>query len=351
MQALLASIATATSSPDARRLFHGRGGRFAGEEAWTLDILPPVALLTSFRPASDDELARVGAALAARWPLLMPGAPLCWVHQWRHEGRAETRTMAGSVPDPHVVSEAGARYRLHLLRGQNHGLFLDMAEGRRWVRQAAAAQPGMKVLNLFAYTCAFSVVALQAGAGSVVNLDMAAGALASGRENHRLNGVEAGARFLAHDVFHSWAQSAARACSAGLAPGVLSAMAGASQRQARSVCKASVVCARSSAARAAWRAAAGSTAAASRASCSRAPNSAPCNWPWRACCATRPSWSIAAFGSRSRACSVPTINPSSGQPSPCTRAAASASKVAMASPWRGPSRLLTRASNTSQRTA
>jgi 23S rRNA (cytosine1962-C5)-methyltransferase len=204
MQALLASIATATSSPDARRLFHGRGGRFAGEEAWTLDILPPVVLLTSFRPAGSDELARVGAALAARWPLLMPGAPLCWVHQWRHEGRAETRTMAGSVPDPHVVSEAGARYRLHLLRGQNHGLFLDMAEGRRWVRQAAAAQPGMKVLNLFAYTCAFSVVALQAGAGSVVNLDMAAGALASGRENHRLNGVEAGARFLAHDVFHSW---------------------------------------------------------------------------------------------------------------------------------------------------
>jgi 23S rRNA (cytosine1962-C5)-methyltransferase len=207
MQALLASIAHATPHADARRLFHGRGGRFPGEENWTLDLFPPVALLTSFRPATDAELAAVGAALAQRWPALMPGAPLCWVHQCRHEGRTETRTLAGSLPDPHVVTEDGLRYALHLLRrgqGRNPGLFLDMAEGRRWVRQAAAAQPGMRVLNLFAYTCAFSVVALAAGAESVVNLDMAAGALAHGRENHRLNGLHAGATFLAHDLFSSW---------------------------------------------------------------------------------------------------------------------------------------------------
>jgi len=35
-------------------------------------------------------------------------------------------------------------------------------------------------------------------------VDMASGALATGRTNHELNGVKAGARFLAHDIFNSW---------------------------------------------------------------------------------------------------------------------------------------------------
>lgn len=209
MHALLAAIADAAPGPDARRLFHGRGGLHPGEADWTLDLLPPVALLTSFRPASDDELARVGDALAAAWPRLGGGQPLCWVHQWRDGTEAGTRVMAGAPPDPHVVTEDGTRFAVRLPtqgRGRHHGLFLDMAEGRRWLRAHLAMQPGPRVLNLFAYTCAFSVVALQAGASSVVNLDMSAGALATGRQNHRLNGVEAGASFLAHDLFASWAK-------------------------------------------------------------------------------------------------------------------------------------------------
>ena len=196
MQALLDAIAATPAFPtEAQRLFHGRGGLFPGCEHLALDAYPPVLLLTSFQPLADEALAAVGAALAARWP----EAP--WVYQCRG-AQAETRLMAGEVPEPHVVTEAGTRYAVHLLRGQNHGLFLDMAEGRRWVREHT--RPGAKVLNLFAYTCAFSVVALQAGAAEVVNVDMASGALATGRTNHELNGVKAGPKFLAHDIFNSW---------------------------------------------------------------------------------------------------------------------------------------------------
>lgn len=62
--------------------------------------------------------------------------------------------MAGSVPDPHVVSENGARFLVHVLKGQNHGLFLDMAEGRRWVREHVSVRKGArKTSTLFAYTC------------------------------------------------------------------------------------------------------------------------------------------------------------------------------------------------------
>jgi len=204
MNALLQTIATLPLPTEAQRLFHGRGGLYPGCEQWALDAYPPVLVLTSFQPASDDELAQVGAALAARWQQLAPGQPLNWVYQCRHEGRTETRLMAGSVPDPHEVQAQGARFRVHVLKGQNHGLFLDMAEGWRWVARQAGAQPGLKVLNLFAYTGAFSVLARLAGAAQVVNVDMSHGALATAQQNHALNGIGSGASFLAHDLFTSW---------------------------------------------------------------------------------------------------------------------------------------------------
>ena len=204
MQALLETIAALARPQEAQRVFHGRGGLHPGCEHLALDAYPPVWLLTSFQPLEDEALAQIGAALAARWAQIAPGEPLCWVYQCRHEGRAQTRLMAGEVPEPHVVEEDGARYRVHVLRGQNHGLFLDMAAGRRWVRAHAAARPGLRVLNLFAYTCAFSVAARLGGAARVLNMDMSQGALAIGQQNHRLNGIADGAGFLAHDIFSSW---------------------------------------------------------------------------------------------------------------------------------------------------
>ena len=208
MQALLNAIATMALPSDAQRIFHGRGGLHPGCEQWALDAFPPVLVLTSFQPVSPDELATVGAALSARWAQIAPNQALNWVFQCRAEGHIDTRLMSGTVPDPHVVTEHGARFRVHVLKGQNHGLFLDMAEGREWVRQYVrhypATLPRLKVLNLFAYTCAFSVVALQAGAKQVVNVDMSHGALAIGQQNHPLNDISTGASFLAHDIFKTW---------------------------------------------------------------------------------------------------------------------------------------------------
>ena len=218
MQALLNAIATMPLPVDTCRIFHGRGGLYAGCEQWTLDVYPPVFVLTSFATTTDEQLATVGAALQARWQQIAPpdqAQSLNWVFQQRGQAarpqaRSDTLLMAGNVPDPHIVTEGPALFLVRVLRGQNHGLFLDMAEGRRWVREFAAdfrqrEGRGPKVLNLFAYTCAFSVAALQGGAAHVTNLDMARGALATGQQNHRLNGLAPqGASFLAHDLFNSW---------------------------------------------------------------------------------------------------------------------------------------------------
>jgi 23S rRNA (cytosine1962-C5)-methyltransferase len=204
MQALLDAITKLQSSADTGRVFHGRGGLYPGCEQWALDFFPPVWLLTSFLPVEEEKLEAIGRSLGARWLQIAPEQPLNWVFQCRHDGQTQTRLMAGSIPDPHVVNEGLAQFKVHLLKGQNHGLFLDMAGGRRWVRAHMAAKPGMKVLNLFAYTGAFSVVALQAGAKQVINVDMSQGAMATGQQNHQLNQVTQGASFWVHDVFKTW---------------------------------------------------------------------------------------------------------------------------------------------------
>jgi len=95
--------------------------------------------------------------------------------------------MRGNLPTPHVVTEGNSAFVVHVAKGQNHGLFLDMANGRQWLRENMMAKPGARVLNLFAYTCAFSVVAKQAGAAEVINLDMSDGAvLFADRRNQRV---------------------------------------------------------------------------------------------------------------------------------------------------------------------
>lgn len=209
MQALIDTIGRLPLPGDAQRVFHGRGGLHPGGEDWALDWYAPVWVATHFGQASDAEVHALGTALAARWAEIGQGRPLNWVLQRRQPdgpvSRPITELMSGDVPEPHVVEEDGARYLVQVMKGQNRGLFLDMAEGRRWVR--ANAQ-GARVLNLFAYTCAFSVAALHGGAAQVVNLDMAGGAIATGQRNHRINFAgtpqEARAKFLVHDLFHSW---------------------------------------------------------------------------------------------------------------------------------------------------
>ncbi|GAA6141842.1 class I SAM-dependent methyltransferase [Hydrogenophaga sp. 5NK40-0174] len=209
MNALIEATHLATPGSDASRIFHGRGGLYPGCEDWTLDWYSPVWVVTKFGESTEEEVQAIGDALALRWASIGNGQPLNWVFQRRKPdgpvSRPVTELMAGSVPEPHVVTENGAQYRVNVLAGQNRGLFLDMAEGRRWVRENARHG---QVLNLFAYTCAFSVAALQGDAAEVINLDMASGPMATGRDNHRLNfagtPLERRAKFLVHDLFKSW---------------------------------------------------------------------------------------------------------------------------------------------------
>ncbi|WP_312920342.1 class I SAM-dependent methyltransferase [Stutzerimonas nitrititolerans] len=187
---------------ESRRLFHGRGRCWAGLEHVTVDWLQGVLLVSLFRdpgPAERQALTEMLTALghSAQWP---SGASLLLQHRYLPD--SDTEALLGEVPEEWLISENGLRYKLDLGRKQNNGLFLDMRYGRRWVQEQTR---GKRVLNLFAYTCGFSVAAIAGGAERVVNLDMARAALSRGRDNHRLNEHDLSrVEFLGHELFKSW---------------------------------------------------------------------------------------------------------------------------------------------------
>jgi 23S rRNA (cytosine1962-C5)-methyltransferase len=245
------------SSTEAYRIFHGRGGLYNtianGDdkkshkcEHLTLDWFPPVWVLTSFQPQplSPQELAVIDETLVSKFNAAVAAkannstnqkeedtnnkyteeSSFAWVYQNRNQNNITTTIMRGTIPDPHIVSEQGARYLVQTTaqenkqqsKGKRHrGIFLDMANGRKWLREHAHEK---RILNLFSYTCAFSVAALQGGAKEVVNIDKVQGALKIGQRNHELNGFagssssssdtarsdKSRARFLNHDIWKTW---------------------------------------------------------------------------------------------------------------------------------------------------
>ena len=193
-----------TQPKETRRLFHGRGRRFAGLEQLTADWLGEQLLITLFiEPEADflTELTR-GLQAFAEQDLWQKANGRAILVQHRKRASSPIEVLWGELEPSPVIMEHGLQYQLVLGRNQNHGLFLDMRLGRDWVRTQAQ---GKRVLNLFAYTCGFSVAAMAGGAKQVVNLDMAKGMLSRGRENHKLNQHDLSQiTFLGHDVFRSW---------------------------------------------------------------------------------------------------------------------------------------------------
>jgi len=105
-----------------------------------------------------------------------------------------------------TVREGNARFHVDLLDTVNPGLFLDMRHVRLEVEDrframtgegskkipacAGMTSGGPRFLNLFSYTCSFSVHARLGGAAVATNADISGKILDKGRENYALNGLD-----------------------------------------------------------------------------------------------------------------------------------------------------------------
>ena len=101
-----------------------------------------------------------------------------------------------TLPMVTVVEENGMRFGLDFAAGYSAGLFIDQRANRVFLRTSTPR----RVLNTFAYTCAFSIAAALAGA-ETVSVDLSKKSLDRGRENFALNNLPTeGHRFYADDV-------------------------------------------------------------------------------------------------------------------------------------------------------
>ncbi|MEM9444134.1 MAG: class I SAM-dependent methyltransferase [Verrucomicrobiota bacterium] len=102
-----------------------------------------------------------------------------------------------------TAQEWGLSYQISFAIGYSVGFFMDQRLNRKYLidfLNTKRAKSECKVLNLFAYTCSFSVVAASMGCDTL-NVDTLRSHLDRGRENFRLNHINPQAHgFFTNDV-------------------------------------------------------------------------------------------------------------------------------------------------------
>ncbi|MCX2981457.1 SAM-dependent methyltransferase [Halieaceae bacterium IMCC14734] len=186
------------SSKEACRLFDGRDDSAPEWAQIAIDYYHPVLLVSLEAPLAPPVLEALLDGLEQTCALFGAETIVC---QSCHLAGKPVQVMRGALPSQPIATEDGLKYGIVLATGLPLGFALEWAEARRWLATVSA---GKRVLNLYADTCVFSVVARASGATHAVNLEPSAAALRQGQQNHQLNGVGDGVSYLSHNVFKSW---------------------------------------------------------------------------------------------------------------------------------------------------
>lgn len=188
----------------AYRLLHGMADGVPGVVMERLADVLIVQVHEGHVQASVSDVGRLATAFMERMGL-RAAYRKCFVPD-RARASAEVQAMhldpvpwLGEPAESRVmVEEHGLRFVVRPYDGFSVGLFLEHRDNRRRVRELAA---GRRVLNLFAYTCGFSV-AVAGGAASVASVDLHKRYLEWGKENFAANGLDLAAHmFYCSDVF------------------------------------------------------------------------------------------------------------------------------------------------------
>ncbi|MFD0894650.1 class I SAM-dependent rRNA methyltransferase [Luteolibacter ambystomatis] len=129
-----------------------------------------------------------------------PDKAVYWKRLDQHQKEAPVHMSGPSVDEPFLIRENGAAFEISFQSGYSQGIFLDQRDNRAEVRRRM--QPGLRLLNTFAYTGAFSVAAALGGA-ETTTLDLSQPYLDWAKRNFTHNGLDpAGHHFCKGDTFH-----------------------------------------------------------------------------------------------------------------------------------------------------
>jgi 23S rRNA (cytosine1962-C5)-methyltransferase len=186
------SALLASTDTTAYRLFDGAGDGVGGAY---VDRLGPAAILSVYDDTHWSEAQVSGAAEVVLKTAGKAGVKAVYVKRFTRDrsrlgGRLPEESTAAepragiAQPEALTVDEYGVHFEVRPYDGFSTGLFLEHRDHRR----ALAGRKVTRALNLFAYTCGFSVPLAAAGA-HVTNVDVSPRYLDWGRRNHALNGL------------------------------------------------------------------------------------------------------------------------------------------------------------------
>lgn len=190
------------------RLANGAGDSLPGVDVDVYGDHLVVAL------SGDDAVAAQGAILDAAFALgpagvyvkIRPKHASVIIDARREDFAPRGPARGAPAPDEFTVHELSRPYLVKLGDGLSTGIFLDQRENRRRVAESAR---GKRVLNLFAYTGAFTVAAVQGGARSSVTVDVSPGACAWARRNLDAIGADPAAHEIIEADVLPWLERAA----------------------------------------------------------------------------------------------------------------------------------------------
>jgi 23S rRNA (cytosine1962-C5)-methyltransferase len=166
----------ASTETDSFRLVHGSGDGLPGIEVDRFGDHAVVHVHTGRTAVAEDAVLDAVEKLGVRG-VYVKRHPRTQQKVANVEELAPREPVRGA-PAPSVAREHGVEYEVALGDGLSVGLFLDQRDNRGRVR---AWSKDRSVLNLFAYTGAFSVAAASGGAKRTVTVDASGPALARAR--------------------------------------------------------------------------------------------------------------------------------------------------------------------------
>lgn len=133
------------------------------------------------------------------WLRAQPAA-CYWKRLDQHQKESPALLTGEAVDEPFLIRENHISYEISFQSGYSQGIFLDQRDNRAEVR--GLMKPGLRLLNTFAYTGAFSVAAAMAGA-ETTTLDLSQPYLDWAKRNFTHNGLDPAAHhFCKGDTFH-----------------------------------------------------------------------------------------------------------------------------------------------------
>lgn len=181
-----------------KRIFHGRGNFYDDYNFLTIDSIDEVLFIVLFdelEKKKDDELLKMIKDVFQFFNYKT------LVLQRRYLDKSPCELLEGTLKENNIAIESSIKYSI-TFTNKNIGFFPDMKVGHDYISNIAKDK---NVLNLFSYTCAFSLSASKAGASKVVNVDMSKTALTIGRKNHHLNNLDtSNIHFMPYNILKSW---------------------------------------------------------------------------------------------------------------------------------------------------